>query len=202
MNSEESRVLLPRNAAKLTAASILVAFLTLSTAGSVWSQDNPLPATIKDVKTGASSASVVEKIKAQGTHAVEPIPEQKRQKLTWVLPDDPYYENLQFQFTEKDRLYQIRFSLKKELWRDSRKLKKAFLDTFQISPDDPLRLRVKNQDILVYAAAGGDCDMLDFTEASTGEKWFVLVNKAISIADRTGTSTQKKDEKKSENKSN
>jgi hypothetical protein len=197
MISGKSRLMLCHELTRLTAIAVLAIALVISTTQLLWSQGEVFPAGMKDVKMGASLSSVTEKIKTEGTHSTEAVPGQPRQKLTWVISNDPSYENVEFQFTEKDRLYMIRFSLKKELWRNSRNLKKDFFDKFGIAPDDPLRLRIKNQDILVYAADKGECEFLDFTEASTGEKSFVLVNKAISIADRTGASTEKKDESKS-----
>ncbi len=201
MSLNKRRLLLPYHLTKIAAISGLVAFLAMVNVGAVWSQDEPMPARIKDLKMGASLSSVAETIKPEGTNSTEEIPDQKRQKLTWVTPDNPYYANLQFQFTEKDRLYMIRFSLKNELWRKSLNLKRAFFQKFSISPENPLKLRVKNQDILVYGADGGDCDFLDFTEATTGEKWFVLVNKGISADDRTKAGNDSK-ESKDESKGN
>ncbi len=146
--------------------------------------DEVLPSQIKDLQMTSSSAQVIEKIGSAGTVSKEVDPKDQRMKLTWLPPDSAYFQNLVFRFTEKDRLYIIRFSLRPELRQDIPHLKKSFIDKFRISPDNPIKLRLKGQDVLIYAPEQGDLSFFEFTDVKTGEKWFELFNKDISAQDK------------------
>ncbi len=79
-----------------------------------------------------------------------------------------------FLFTEKDRLYLVRFDVKKEAWSEVRNLKKALFERFGISSENPGRSRIKNQDVLVYEGLKPDYSFFEFTDTKTGEKAFEL----------------------------
>ena len=159
--------------------------------------DEVLPSQIKDLKMGSSSSAGYRQDWIRGHHSKEVDPKDQRMKLTWQVPDSPYYQNLIFGFTEKDRLYLIRFSLRQELRHEFQPLKKAFFDKFRISSEHPMKLRIKGQDVLMYMPEkGGSYTFFEFTDVKTGEKWFELFNRDISLQDKP---TQTKEDKK-ENK--
>jgi hypothetical protein len=146
--------------------------------------DEPLPPQIQDLKMGSSSSSVIDRIKSTGTYESGVNPGDQRMKLTWMVPRSPYYQNVVFLFTEKDRLYLIRFSLRQDLRDNLRQLKKAFFDKFNISSEAPGKLRVKDQDVVTYTPQDGDYNFFEITDTKTGEKWFELFSNDISAKDR------------------
>jgi hypothetical protein len=181
----------------LMAISVLACFFVAMASATSFGLENVLPPQIKDLKMGSSSSQVIDKIGSAGTHSEEVSPKDHRMKLTWLVPDNPYYQKLVFGFTGKDRLYQIRFLLRPELRRELQPIKKAFLEKFRISSEDPGKLRIKGQDVLMYLPEkGGDDTFFEFTNIETGEKWFELFYREISFQDRQ---TKPKDDKK-ENK--
>ena len=145
---------------------------------------------------GSSSAQVVDKIGSVGSYSKELDPKDQRMKLTWQLaPNTRYYQNLTFGFTEKDRLYIIRFpcgkSLRQELSTSSKRL---FSTNSRISSEAPLKMRIKGQEMLTYIPEKGGSDtFFEFTDIKTGEKWFELFDRAISAQDKP--TPKKQDEK-------
>src|SRR3989339_825718 len=67
-----------------------------------------LPQEIIDIEMGASSTWLLERIKNSGTHSSAPLARPNRTKISWVPSGNRYYGQLDFNFTEKDRLYLIR----------------------------------------------------------------------------------------------
>lgn len=184
MKPRNRRSHVPRGVLNLVENCLVALVLIVTALTASCGYDEPLPPQIQDLKMGSSSSSVIGRIKSTGTYASGVNPGDQRMKLTWMIPDSPYYQNVIFQFTEKDRLYLIRFSLRQDLRDKLPHLKKAFFDKFHISPEDPRRLKVKGQDVLMYAPQDGDYNFFEFTDTKTGEKWFELFNNNISASDR------------------
>ena len=97
-----------------------------------------------------------------------------------------------FLFTEKDRLYLVRLIVKKEAWSEVRNLKKGLFDKFGIASENPGRLRIKDQDVLVYEGLKPDCSFFEFTDTKSGAKVFELYYGKISSEDKPKKDTEKK----------
>ena len=183
-------------------ASFIVACLVLVTSSTIsFCQEEVLPPQVKDIKMASSSAEVIDKIGSVGTYSKVIDPKDQRMKLTWqVPPNNPYYENLTFGFTEKDRLYLIRFTLRKDLRQDFQTLKKAFFEKFRISGSEPpMKMRIKGQEMLTYISEnGGNHTFFEFTDVQTGEKRFEVFDRAISAQDKPTLKKEDDKEKKAD----
>ncbi len=176
----------------------LVAFMAITGfAPNAFSQSDPMPNEIKELKMGDSSAGVIKRISKSGTYSNEKLNDQDRPRLTWIPSDNANFKDLSFQFTEKDRLYLIRFNLKQAEKDQIQALKKSFFDTQKFLWDEPLKLKVKDNDILLYIKeAGPDC-FFDFFNRKTGERAFELFNRSVSVEDRpVKAPDQKSDDQK------
>ncbi len=146
---------------------------------------DPIPKEIKDFSMGLSAESVIRKIKGSGTHTTEPVVAENRSKLVWTPARSPYYKEVIFQFTEKDRLFQIRFNLTAPARSNATDLKKAFFELYDFYRENPMRLRVKDSDITIYGPGKNKHEfLLEFTDRNTGQKSFELFDRDISASDR------------------
>jgi len=151
-------------------------------------QADLLPQEISDIDMGVSSAWLLEKIKDSGTHSSAPLAIPNRIKITWVPNGKPYYSQLEFAFTEKDRLYLIRFSLNDDSRWNVNALKKQFLDKFHVSAEQPARFRIGDKDMISYPpASGGKSHFFEVTEMNSGKKLLELFAKNIDSEDRPPT---------------
>lgn len=175
------------NPAKLKTTTILLATLIIVSLTPLTSlaQKDFLPPEIQDVQLGISSSEVLDKIKDSGEHSMGPLPNRKRMKLVWPLDGNMYYKQVEFEFTEKDRLYLMRFVLNEELRWNLTSLKKQFFEKYRISWEDPGRMRVKNNDVIVYIPEeGAKWHFFELRDVTTGQKSFEIFSRAISIDDR------------------
>ncbi|MBI5249795.1 MAG: hypothetical protein HY912_09885 [Desulfomonile tiedjei] len=120
-----------------------------------------------------------------------------RPKVIWIPSENPHYKDLLFQFTEKDRLYLIRFNIKQAEKDEIQALKKSFFDTQKFLWEEPLKMKHKDNDILLYIKESGPDCFFDFFNRKTGERSFELFNRAVSVEDRP----PKAEEQKAENQS-
>lgn len=147
--------------------------------------DDPLPSEIQDLKLGISSSELVGKIKNSGSYSEGPVPKRKsRIRLTWIPANSARYKNVQFDFTEKDRLCLVRFIIKDELRWKLDPLKKAFFEKFRISTENPGRMRVKDDDVVIYLPEDKAPFLFDVTNTKTGQKIFEIFDKNISGRDK------------------
>lgn len=160
---------------------------------SAFGQSDPIPNEIRGLKMGDTSAMVVEKISHSGSYKDEPNDNRGRPKLTWTLQQSPHYKDVTFQFTEKDRLFLIRFNLKEAEKDEIQGLKKSFFDTQKFLWENPLKLKVNENDILLYIKETGPECFLDFSNRKSGQRTFELFNRAISAEDRPAKSPEQKD---------
>ncbi len=168
-----------------TSAIVLAALVVVSlTHLNSLAQKDFLPSEIQDVQLGMSSSQVTEKIKNSGDHSTSPMANGKRMKLVWPLASNMYYKQLEFEFTEKDRLYLLRFVLNDELSWNLTSLKKQFFDKYSISWDDPGRMRIKNYDVILYIPDQGKWHFFEMRDVTTGQKSFELFDRNVSAADR------------------
>jgi hypothetical protein len=151
-----------------------------------------MPEEISELDMGVPSSAVIEKIKSKGSYTIEPLPLDGRTRVVWVVPNDPHYKNVIFYFTEKDRLCIIRFTLDDISRGESPALKKAFFDKFDFSWDRPSKLRIKDEDAILYGAEKNNrLFFLEFTDRKTRERAFELFDRRVSSEDRTVKKAQK-----------
>ncbi|MGO9566454.1 MAG: hypothetical protein ACLP5H_02825 [Desulfomonilaceae bacterium] len=143
-----------------------------------------LPAEIQDVELGISSSQLIDKIKNSGDHSTSPLANATRKKLVWPLANNPYYKQVEFEFTEKDRLYLMRFVLNQELRWNLTSLKKQFFDKYHISWDDPGKFRMKDNDVIMYLPDHGKLHFFEMSDVTTGQKSFELFDRNVSAEDR------------------
>lgn len=143
------------------------------------------PPQIKDVKMGASMSSVISMIKGRGSYEEKPLPLPQRKALVWTPQVSRYYSQVQLHFTEKDRLFLIRFNLKNISFQDLRALKKDLFEKYGISWDAPWSLQIKDNDVLLYGPPeAGRVYFFELSNPKTGEKSIELLDKVISQEDR------------------
>ena len=76
--------------------------------------------------------------------------------------------------------------------RELRALKDPLFEKYGISWDDPWRLKVKDNDILLYGPpVMGDVYYFEFSNRKTGEKAMELLSRITSAEDRPAKSTEK-----------
>jgi hypothetical protein len=149
-----------------------------------FSQNDPLPKEIRELKMGDSSAGVIEKISKSGSYTKGEQGSQGRLKLNWLPSENPNFKDLTFTFTEKDRLCLIRFNLKDAEKDQIQALKRSFFDSQHFLWDEPLKMKVKDDSILLYIKESGPEAFFDFSNGKTGERAFELFNRAISVEDK------------------
>jgi hypothetical protein len=169
-----------KTAPVLLAALIVVSLTPLKSIA----QKDFLPSEIQDVQLGMSSSQVLDKIKNSGEHSMLPIVKGKRMKAIWPLANNMYYKQVEFEFTEKDRLYLMRFVLNDELSWNLTSLKKQFFDKYHISWENPGRMRVRNNDVIVYVPDQGKLNFFELRDVKTGQKSFEVFNQFVSAKDR------------------
>jgi hypothetical protein len=192
-----------RNPQWSAASSVIgaVAALSLVLAANVtYAQSNPIPPEIRDLRMGSSTAAVVEKIKSLGTHNTEQLQKENRSMLTWHRPDTPSYKDIEFQFTEKDRLYLIRFVLSDAARTDYHAMKRTVFKDYNFSWERPQKLALPNREMLLYGPEKGmELFFIEFTDKKTHAKSFELFDRSISASDRAEPiSLTKKNGKKPE----
>lgn len=144
-----------------------------------------VPGKIVDLNTGVSQAELMKKLGEDGKVTTEPSQDNRGPIVTWNLTDSPYYENVSFRFTEKDRLFLIRFALKTSARDQYVALKEDFFGKYDFSPERPFRVRRKSEDILLYGPnSGATLFFLEFTNTKTGKKWYEVFNRTVSGEDR------------------
>jgi len=193
MNIHNNGFRIPRRMRTLGLRLLCAAFVFFLGSAPVLGGSQAALAPLDNLNMGVSSSAVIDKIKSIGTHSLEPSPWDKRQKLIWRLPDNSDYDKVMFLFTEKDRLYLVRFMVRKEAWAEARNLKKGFFEKFGISSDNPVRTRIENQDILMYEGSKQNYKFFEYTNNKTGERAFELYDRQVSLED--------KPKKEAENKS-
>lgn len=157
-----------------------------------------VPAKIVDLKTGVSQAELMKKLDGEGEISTEPSKEKRGPVVTWKLANSPYYEDVSFRFTEKDRLFLIRFALKSSAREQFGALKEDFFGKYDFSPEKPFRMRRQDEDILLYGPnTGATLFFLEFTNTKTGKKWYEVFNRVVSGEDRPVAPPQKEGEKPS-----
>jgi hypothetical protein len=173
----------PRQFKTITIALVALIIVSFTPIISL-AQKDFLPPQIQDIQLGISSSQVLDMIKNSGDHTTSPIANAKRMKLDWPLASNMYYKQVEFEFTEKDRLYLLRFVLNDELKWNLTSLKKQFFDKYSISWDDPGRMRIKNHDVILYIPDQGKWHFFEMRDVTSGQKSFELFDRKVSAEDR------------------
>ncbi len=176
----------PFNPRKFKITPIVLATLVIVSLAPLRSlaQKDFLPPEIQDIELGISSSQVIDKIKNSGEHSSSALANGKRTILVWPVASNMYYKQIEFEFTEKDRLYLLRFVLNDEMRWNLTSLKKQFFDKYKISWDDPGRMRVKNNDVILYIPDQGKWHFFEMRDVTTGQKSFELFDREVSAEDR------------------
>lgn len=191
----EERVVPARNTFSKWVIGWAVCVLCFGVPQIVQASSELIPQQIADVPLGASFTVVMDKIKSDGTYRTEPLPREGRRRVVWLLPKNPYYKNIMFYFTEKDRLFIIRFTLDDPTRTEAPALKKAFFKKFDFSWDNPSRLRIKDDDALLYASEKNDrVFFIECTDRNTHEKAFELFDRLVSSEDKLSQQPEKQTE--------
>jgi len=167
----------------LSTVSLLFVLVFMIT-GTAHALLDPIPPQINGVTMGASKDTVIEKIKGSGTYSSAPIEKEDRFRVIWLPANDPYYAEVVFQFTEKDRLYMIRFNLHPAMRSKSAELKQGFFRMFEYYEENPMRMRVKDSDVLLYGPGKAKDFLLEYTDRTTGQKGFEIFDRIVSGSDR------------------
>ncbi len=189
----------PRQFQTITIVLAALVIVSLTPLNSL-AQKDFLPPEIQDVQSGMPSSQVIDKIKNSGEHSTSALmlPNGRRTILIWPLASNMYYKQVEFEFTEKDRLYLLRFVLNDEMRWNLTSLKKQFFDKYKISWDDPGKMRVKNNDAILYMPDQGKWNFFEMRNVTTGQKSFELFDNNVSAEDRqppkTGDGTAKQAE--------
>jgi hypothetical protein len=141
---------------------------------------------LRGFKMGVKMDEVKDKIKDAGDYTVKEIGKSGRKLLAWKPVTSRTFDLIEFEFTEKDRLYLTRFYVVDSLRFKSRKVKDDFMSYFNISHEDPGRYRLKGRDIFLYIPNEKTPHLFEFTDAHAGKKWFEVFNVEISASDRKG----------------
>lgn len=168
----------------------LVLLAVMATASGIFARPcfglpQSVPSRIADLNTGVSQADLLKKIVGDGEITTEGSEDKRGPVVTWNLTDSPYYENVSFRFTEKDRLFLIRFTLKSSARQQFAALKEDFFGKYDFSPEKPFHLRRQDEDILLYGPnSGASLFFIEFTNTKTGKKYYEVFNRTISGEDR------------------
>jgi hypothetical protein len=170
----------------------MLAFVAISLAGCAGEPDPDfMTPQLKDLKMGVGPEKIKKRIEGAGKYTVEKVNKAGRTKISWKPLISRSFDQIEFEFTEKNRLYLVRFYLIDSLRFRSRKVKDDFLHHFNISPEDPGRYRIKGKDIVLYIPNEHSPHLFEFTDAHLARKWFEVFNRDVSAKDRTGGSILK-----------
>lgn len=147
-------------------------------------QQDFLPAELSDLKLGMNVQSILDHVAKSGLYAKTPVPGSQRTVVTWFPENNPYYQKLEFWFSEKGRLFMARFGLKDDSRWSASNVKKQFLDKYLGSWLDPKRFRMEPNDMIVYLPQDANkIEFFEVTNLKSGEKFFELFDKRIDTED-------------------
>ncbi len=170
---------------RVALALVAIAALSVPFTNLTYAQSGPIPKEIRNLKMGSSTAEVTKRIKSVGTFVAEPSKQKNRTMLVWTRPHDPYYKNIAFEFTEKDRLFLIRFTLNDAARADYHSLKRTVFKDYDFSWERPQKLSLPTRDMLLYGPEKGmELYYIEFTDKKSHERSFELFDRSVSATDR------------------
>jgi hypothetical protein len=167
---------------KLMVISAAIAALIACSPAAV---ENPVPDQIKNLAMGASMASVKEMLNGSGGVVTGVSQDKRGPEITWTPTANPYYQTIDFDFTEKDRLYIVRYNLKEAPREEYHRVKKAFFDLYKFDRENPGRLKLRGNDTLVYdRPANSNTYLFEITDQKTGSKSIEIFERSMSAQDK------------------
>jgi hypothetical protein len=146
--------------------------------------ENAFPPELNNVKTGMSSAAILAKIDKGGKHSFGSVPEfENRKRITWIPSISPYYTSISFDFTRKNRLYNIRFALRRDLQRKKSNLRKTFLSKLGIK-GNAVKVTRPGKELKIYANEISQVQFVEYMDLNEKQLYFEMFNRTISAADR------------------
>ncbi len=152
-----------------------------------------LPGPFSDLDLGIPSAEILKKIGSIGKVTKTDLLMPGRREISWTVPISPYFKRISFEFTEKDRLYLVRFVVKDEARLDVKTIKQKLFQQYKVSWEEPNRFSRQNKDVLVFAPElDGKYIVFEITDTVKGEKSLELFSTDISLMDRQETAAEAK----------
>ena len=163
---------------------LIIVILAPACTDNVVQLENAFPPELKNIQLGASSAAILAKIDKRGKHSFGPVPEfENRKRITWVPPNSPYYASISFDLTRKDRLYNIRFALRRDLQRKKSSLRKTFLSKLGIE-GNAVKITRPGKELRIYANEDSQVQFVEYMDLNNKQLYFEMFNRTISAADR------------------
>lgn len=175
----------------------ILIFMFLIVSASCEIDPNFMTPQLKGLKLGVPKEEIQKKIAGSGKFETKKITDTGRTMLTWIPYDKRKFTKVEFEFTEKDRLYLARFYISEQFRFDSQKIRDDFFDYFKISDEFPSKMRIKDSDVILYGPVEKAPHFFDFTNVVSGEKSFEIFDKYISASDREKKLRLKKKAEKS-----
>jgi hypothetical protein len=166
---------------------IIAPLVCLSACFSPAGVEDPVPKQIQNLAMGAHMTTVKEMINGSGEMVTGASLEKRGPQLTWTPASSPYYRTIDFDFTEKDRLYMIRYNLKEAPRETYQGVKQGFFNLYKFDPDEqgPSRIRVRGNDALLYDhPENSNTFLFEITDKRTGNKSIELFERSVSAQDR------------------
>ncbi len=171
---------------------VLVVFSGVFSGDALGADDEFFPEEIRDIQVGISSAELVAKIQNTGRHSVGESPGYRnRQRITWVPAANPYFEEIRFDFTEKDRLFLVSFALREGLADRERALRKSFMEKLQVQ-GNPVDLTVVGKKMKVHECGAGPYHFIEMTELANNRKFLEIFGRHISAEDKPPIDAQRR----------
>ena len=154
-----------------------------------------LPPEIADIKMGAPSAWIMEKIKPAGEHSFGETPSTKNWKrITWKPAKSQYFKRVEFDFTGKDQLYLIRLALKDDAGEAATGIRDALLTRFNVPKEPSGRIQMKDREMFVYGHGDNAPFLYEVTDLTNREKLIEIYDK--DLKDRDFLESLEKEEQK------
>ncbi len=146
-----------------------------------------IPKEVRDLERSMKSADVKKQFTGKEELSVAPIPKwNERNRLTWKTDHNPLYKKIQFDFTERDRLYMIRVNINDNLPPARvKQIKEGLFEHFYISWEFPGKSRVKREDMIFYTPKEGKpYFFIEVKNLDNRETVFEIFDKKTSAEDR------------------
>lgn len=163
---------------------LTIVLLAPACTGNVVPLENAFPPELENIQLGISSAAILAKINKVGKYTFGPIAEfENRKRINWLPPNSPHYTSISFDFTRKDRLYNIRFALRRDLQRKKSNLRKIFLSRLGIE-GNAVKVTRPGKELEIYANENSPVQFIEYMDLNDKQLYFEMFNRAISVADR------------------
>ncbi|MBM4328157.1 MAG: hypothetical protein FJ118_13455 [Deltaproteobacteria bacterium] len=162
----------------------IAAFLAALVVPKAVAGQDALPPEIADIKMGAPSTWVIEKIKDAGEHSIGEPPKLKNWKrITWKPAKNRSFKRVEFDFSGQDQLYLIRLALKDEVGETATAIRNALLARFNVPKERPGRLQAQDKEMFVYGTGENAPFLFEVTDLGNREKLIEIYDKELKDTD-------------------